>query len=134
MRRRGEEIAAVVDEHGAYDGIVAIEDAAEQVVGEIIDIHDLERFRVSELDGGEIEVSAQMEIGVFNTLLGANLHDPDVETLGGLVCKRLGRVAQAGESLEIGGHRLTVAQAEPRRVVRLRVARRGLSRRRTERR
>ncbi len=135
MRRNGEEIAAVVDEHGAYDGIVAIEDAAVQVVGEIIDIHDLERFRITELEGGELAVSAQMEIGVFNTLFGAHLQDPDVETLGGLVSKRLGRVAQAGDQAEIGSHRFTVERAEPRRVVRLRVGRRGPRRRRdTERR
>lgn len=124
MRRSGEEIAAVVDEHGAMDGIVSLEDAAEQVVGEIVDLHDLERFRVTELPDGDLLVSAQMEIDVFNALLGANLEDAEVETLGGYVSKRLGRIPREGEWCEDGGMRFTVDQAAPNRVVRLRLGKR----------
>ncbi|HZL83854.1 MAG TPA: transporter associated domain-containing protein, partial [Candidatus Krumholzibacteria bacterium] len=66
-------------------------------------------------------VSAQMEIDVFNALLGANLDDADVETLGGLVSKRLGRIPRVGEWVEDGDMRFTVEQAAPNRVVRLRL-------------
>jgi len=128
MRRTGEEIAAVVDEHGALAGIVSLEDAAEQVVGEIVDLHDLERFRVTDLPDGDLLVSAQMEIDVFNSLVGADLDDTDVETLGGLVSKRLGRIPRVGEWVELGGLRLTVDQAAPNRIVRLRTGRRGAPR------
>jgi magnesium and cobalt transporter len=123
MRRRGEEIAAVVDEHGAFDGIVSMEDAAEQVVGEIVDLHDLERFRVQELTNGDLLVSAQLEMDLCNAILGTDLQDEDVETLGGLVCKRLGRIPAVGESVDFGGWRFTVAQAAPNRVQRLRLRR-----------
>jgi len=123
MRRRGEEIAAVVDEHGAFDGIVSLEDAAEQVVGEIVDLHDLERFRIQELPGGALLVSAQLEIDLCNAILGTELQDADVETLGGLLSKRLGRIPAVGESLDLGGWRFTVEQAAPNRVQRLRLRR-----------
>ena len=125
LRRTGEEIAAVVDEHGAFDGIVSLEDAAEQVVGEIIDLHDLERYRLTDLPDGDLLLSAQMEIDVFNALLGAELEDPDVDTLGGLVSKRLGRIPLQGEWVEIAGMRFTVEQAAPNRILRLRLGRRA---------
>ena len=123
LRRTGDEIAAVVDEHGALNGIVTLEDAAEQVVGEIVDLHDLERFRVTDLPDGDMLVSAQMELDVFNALVGADLDDADVETLGGLVSKRLGRIPRVGEWVDVGGLRFTIDQAAPNRVVRLRTGR-----------
>lgn len=128
MRRHGEEIAGVVDEHGDYAGIVAVEDAVEQVVGEIFDLHDLDRFRITDLPGGEVLLAAQMEISVFNAMLGASLRDAEAETIGGLVLNRLGRIPAAGESVCTGGLVLTVEQAAPNRIVTLRVRRDPASR------
>jgi len=128
MARRREEIAAVVDEHGGFDGIVTIEDAVEEVLGEIIDLHDQERYRVAEAGNGELGVGATMELDVFNELLNADLHDDEAETIGGFVINRLGRIPNPGESVEARGLRLTVDQAAPNRVVRLRVRRIGRGR------
>lgn len=128
MAHRGEEIAAVVDEHGGFDGIVTIEDAVEEVLGEIIDLHDQERYRVADAGHGELGVGATMEIDVFNELVGTDLRDPEAETIGGFVINHLGRIPGAGEWVEAGGVRLTVDQAAPNRVVRLRVHRTGRGR------
>jgi putative hemolysin len=117
------EMAAVVDEHGDFAGIVTLEDAVEQVVGEIFDVHDLDRLRFTSLPGGEMLVLAQMEIAVFNELLGAHLRDSHSETVGGFVINRLGRIPGAGETLEIQGLRFTVEHAAPNRVIQLRVRR-----------
>lgn len=123
MRRRGEEIAGVVDEHGDYAGIVAVEDAVEQVVGEIFDLHDLDRFRITDLPGGELLLAAQMEITVFNQMLGTALRDAEAETIGGFVLNRLGRIPAAGDRLQAGGLEITIEQAAPNRIVTLRVRR-----------
>ena len=123
MRRRREEIAAVVDEHGGLDGVVSLEDAIEEVVGEIFDLHDTERTRYTPLAGGEMLVGAQMEIDVFNQILGSDLQDDDVETIGGFVTHRLGRIPDPGDTLEVHGLRFTVEQALPNRILKLRVGR-----------
>jgi CBS domain containing-hemolysin-like protein len=62
-----------------------------------------------------------MELDVFNALLAADLRDPRAETVGGYVINRLGRIPGPGEWVEAGGLRLTVDQAAPNRVLRLRV-------------
>jgi CBS domain containing-hemolysin-like protein len=121
MRRRGAEIAAVVDEHGAFDGIVSLEDAVEQVVGKILDLHDLERARFTNLGDGEVLVGAQMELDVFNELLDVELHVPEMETIGGFVIHRLGRIPAVGDDVEAGGLLLTVEEALPNRILKLRV-------------
>ncbi|UCE03936.1 MAG: HlyC/CorC family transporter [Candidatus Latescibacterota bacterium] len=125
MRRRGAEIAAVVDEHGSFDGIVSLEDAVEQVVGKIMDLHDIERARFTNLGDGEVLVGAQMEIEVFNELLGAELHAPEMETVGGFVIYSLGRIPAVGDTVESGGLLLTVEEALPNRILKLRVRHAG---------
>lgn len=123
MRRRGEEIAGVVDEHGGLDGIVSLEDALEEVVGEIFDLHDAERTRYTPLAGGEVLVGAQMEIDIFNQILGTDLQDAEMETIGGFVMHRLGRIPEQGEILEVGNLRFHVEHALPNRILKLRVGR-----------
>jgi CBS domain containing-hemolysin-like protein len=123
MRQTGNELAAVIDEHGDFAGIVTLEDSIEQVVGEIFDAHDLDRLRFTSLPGGDVLVLAQMEIPVFNELLGVRLRDPEAETIGGFVVNRLGRIPAVRESLETHGLRFTVEQAAPNRVIQLRVHR-----------
>jgi magnesium and cobalt transporter len=123
MRRAGEEIAGVVDEHGALAGLVSVEDAVEQIVGEILDLHDLERLRATMLADGDLLVDAAMEIRAFNDAYGAALRDPAAETLGGLVLNHFGRIPVARDRFEAQGFRFTVEQAAPNRVLRLRLRR-----------
>jgi putative hemolysin len=123
MRRAGEEIAGVVDEHGALAGLVSVEDAVEQIVGEILDLHDLERLRATMLADGDLLVDAAMEIRAFNDAYGATLRDPAAETLGGLVLNHFGRIPVARDCFEAQGFRFTVEQAAPNRVLRLRLRR-----------
>jgi putative hemolysin len=123
MRRAGHEIAGVVDEHGALAGLVSVEDAVEQIVGEILDLHDLDRLRATRLADGDLLVDAAMEIRAFNATYNADLHDEAAETLGGLVLNQLGHIPVARESFMAQGFRFTVEQAAPNRVLRLRLRR-----------
>jgi putative hemolysin len=117
--------AGVVDEHGGFAGVVSLEDAVEQVVGEIRDLHDVDRFHVTWTPEGDAIVAAHMELRVLNSLLGLSLVDPQAETIGGLVINRLGSIPRPGMRLVHDGVTLVVESAAPNRILKLRVLGQG---------
>ena len=118
-------MAMVVDEYGGVAGLVTIEDVLEQIVGEIRDEHDIdaEDVMVIERAEGEYVVKALTPLDDFNTRLGTAFAQGEVDTIGGFVMARLGRVPHRGEKLEIDGWRFEVLRADSRRVHLLKVIR-----------
>jgi putative hemolysin len=74
---------------------------------------------------GSLLVGAQMELEVFNELLGTELNAPEMETVGGFVIHSLGRIPAVGDTVESGGLLLTVEEALPNRILKLRVRHAG---------
>lgn len=100
-------LAIAVDEYGGTAGLLTIEDIIEEIVGEITDESDLEEHRpVERLDDGTIRVSSRLPVEDLGELFGVGLDDSDVETVGGLLAQRLGRVPLPGAETEIAGLRL----------------------------
>lgn len=124
MREADRHITGVVDEHGSFAGVVTLEDAVEEVVGEILDLHDRGRFATRRDAAGHVVVSAQMELDVFNELMDCDLRDDEVATIGGYVLHQLGRIPQVGDKLVSGNLVFVVDKAEPQRIVELRIQRR----------
>ena len=117
-------IAIVLDEFGGTAGLVTIEDVVEQLVGEISDEHEpAEPTMYRRVSDDVADCDARIEIGDLNRLLGVELpeDDDDYETLAGFVTKSLQRIPASGESFEANGARFTVTEAEPSRVLRVRV-------------
>ncbi|MEU5362526.1 hemolysin family protein [Streptomyces sp. NPDC005925] len=99
MQKDRNHVAVVIDEYGGTAGIVTIEDILEEIVGEITDEYDRELPPVEDLGEDRYRVTARLGIGDLGELYGLEeFDDEDVETVGGLLAKALGRVPIAGAS------------------------------------
>ncbi|HKN56956.1 MAG TPA: hemolysin family protein, partial [Amycolatopsis sp.] len=116
MQRSHNHMAIAVDEYGGTAGLLTIEDILEEIVGEITDESDAdERPEVEELTDGAVRVSSRLSVDDLGELFGVDLEDHDVETVGGLLAERLGRVPLPGAEAEVAGLRLFAEGGKDRR-------------------
>jgi len=127
MQKERVHMALVIDEYGGVDGLVTIEDLIETVIGEIEDEHDeAESALWREERPGVILAQSTAPLEEIESALGLKLRsgeeDEDIDTLGGLVFLRTGRVPARGEVVEHeSGALIEVVDADPRRIKRLRI-------------
>jgi CBS domain containing-hemolysin-like protein len=110
-------MAIVIDEYGGTSGIVTIEDILEEIVGEIADEYDTAAPEVTELSDGAFRVMSRMNIDDFADLIGIDIDSEEegVDTVLGLMAKRLGRVPIAGADVTEDGWTLTAERGSGRR-------------------
>ncbi len=108
-------MVVVVDEYGGTAGILTIEDILEEIVGEISDEHDRDEPGVEELGDGRTRVPAVMHVDDFAEMFDLDIEEDDVDTLGGLFTKLLGRVPILGATATVGPVRLTAESMAGRR-------------------
>jgi CBS domain containing-hemolysin-like protein len=110
-------MAIVVDEYGGTAGLVTIEDILEEIVGEIADEYDTAAPEVSEVPGGAYRVLARMHVDDLAELLGFEIDSEEegVDTVLGLLAKRMGRVPIPGASVTEGSWVLIAEQGAGRR-------------------
>jgi CBS domain containing-hemolysin-like protein len=101
MQQRRSHVAIVIDEYGGTAGLVTIEDILEEIVGEITDEYDREIAPIEDLGDGSYRITARLLVEDLGELFGIELEDEDIETVGGLLAKHLGRVPIPGSSCEI---------------------------------
>jgi CBS domain containing-hemolysin-like protein len=106
-------VAMVVDEYGGTAGLVTIEDILEEIVGEITDEYDEAPEPVQALSDGAFRVSSRYPIDELGELFGLPLDDDDVDTVGGLMAKLLGKVPIPGAQVEIEGLGLSLTAERP---------------------
>jgi CBS domain containing-hemolysin-like protein len=125
MQAESTHIAIVIDEHGGVAGLVTLEDIIEELVGEIVDEHDRGGAEAQLLDDGSYRVSARMNTEDLGKLFGLDLDDDDVDSVGGLLAKGLGRVVEVDDTAIVSGLQLTADRSGVRGklVTRIRVER-----------
>jgi CBS domain containing-hemolysin-like protein len=115
-------MAIVVDEYQQFVGVVTIEDALEEIVGEISDELDVDEDSelVYDETNHRVEAEGKVPVESIEKLLGVELpNSDDYDTIGGLVIHRLSEIPPVGTQLEIDGVRITVMRATNRMVQRV---------------
>jgi putative hemolysin len=126
MQRRRIQLAVVVDEYGASQGIVTLGDVIEEIVGEIPDDREPPSQLVRLPDGSYL-VNGRTWIEELNESLEWDLpKKKEYETVAGLILDALGRIPRPGEQVTVGAYELAVVDADERRIHKVKV--RGRSR------
>ncbi|CAI9407231.1 hemolysin family protein [Nocardioides sp. T2.26MG-1] len=115
MQAMRQHIAVVVDEYGGTAGLVTIEDVLEEIVGEITDEYDEAGVEVETLKDGSVRVSSRYPIDDLDELFGFEVEEEDIDSVGGLMAKHLGRVPIAGSTVEAHGLRFEAEGVSGRR-------------------
>ncbi|HBB26832.1 MAG TPA: hemolysin, partial [Bacteroidetes bacterium] len=125
MQRDKVHMVVVLDEFGGTAGLLTLEDIIEELVGNIQDEYDDEAPLHAQQSPDSFELDASIRIDEANEFLPEPLPESDdYETLGGLINLRAGRIPNVGDAVAIDGYTCTVLEASPRRVERVRIARR----------
>jgi len=120
FQREYQQMAIVVDEYGGTSGLVTLEDILEEIVGEIEDEHDPKQPpEWQELKSGVFRLQGRASLEVLQELLGVDVVEDDMDTVGGFVFARHGTVPEAGTEVVDEAHNLvfTVDEMEERRIV-----------------
>jgi len=116
-------MAMVVDEFGTIVGLVTLEDALEQIFGEIGDEHDVKRAKPA-AEAPVLDVEGATTILDLDTQYGLDLPgDAGFETLAGFLLFQLGYIPKTGESVEYGGRKFTIEEMDHNRIARVRIER-----------
>ncbi len=122
FRARQRHMAIVLDEYGGTAGVVTLADLLEEIVGEVSDPFDTERD-IQPLPDGSSLVEGLTLIEEVNEHFGLKLEDPDYDTIAGYVLGRLERLAQVGDAIQVGDHRLRVEAMDGLRIAHLSITR-----------
>jgi Mg2+/Co2+ transporter CorC len=115
MQLSSTHIAVIVDEYGGVAGLATMEDVIEEIVGEISDEYDKDLPDVDDLGGGRFRVNASYSLAELGELLDLELEDEDVDSVGGLFAKELGRLPGRGDEVSVSGLVITADRIEGRR-------------------
>ncbi len=128
FKEKKSQIALVIDEFGGTSGLITLEDVLEEIFGEVQDEFDDEEAEIRQIYENEYIANAMLRLDEFNEFfeesdIKVNLEDDDVETLGGLVVKHLGHIANVSDEAEFNGFLFKVLEIDGARVVKLKIKR-----------
>ena len=123
FQRNKVHMAIVVDEYGGVSGLVTMEDALEELVGEIVDEFDIEEIMYRQIDAQTCVVSARLALDEFNAKLGVSIPRGDADTIGGHFFHLFGKLPKRGEAVSAYGLTFTIEHIKGTRILEIRVRR-----------
>lgn len=126
LKKTHNHMAVIIDEYGGTSGIVTLEDIIEQIVGDIDDEYDTEEDRSPEpqtVSDGSIIFDGRTPVSEINDSLGVEIPEmDDVDTIGGWVCAKLGKIPASGEEVSLDEKlQLTVLEADDRKIISVKI-------------
>ena len=121
FRERRAHFAFIVDEYGSLMGLVTLEDIIEEIVGEIVDEHDIARGEVVEGADGSFLIPGTVAIRDLNRAYDWDLPDEEAATIAGLVLNEAQEIPEIGESFSLYGFTFEVRARKRNQITRLRV-------------
>ncbi|PLS20694.1 HlyC/CorC family transporter [Neptunicoccus cionae] len=120
--RRKTHFALVVDEYGALQGLITLEDIIEEIIGEISDEHDVDDQPTPEIDTlGHYLIDGAMTIRDLNRALDWSLPDDEANTVAGLVIHEAQMIPDAGQVFAFHGFRFEIIEREQNKITQLRI-------------
>jgi len=117
FKRRKHHMAIVVDEHGGVSGLITLEDALEEIVGEISDETDKEEPHIVKLKTKEWAVLGKADIDEVNEIIGMDIPDlKEYDTFSGYVLNAIGRIPKEKEKITIGTYIIVVEEKDVNRI------------------
>ena len=117
FKQRKQHLAIVVDEHGGVSGLITLEDALEEIVGEIVDETDTFEPNIVKLKPDEWRVLGKSEIDEVNEKIPMNIPDlKEYDTFSGYVLNQIGRIPQEKEEIPLGDFLVTVNEMDGNRI------------------
>jgi magnesium and cobalt exporter, CNNM family len=121
MREKRIHLALVGDEYGGTDGLVAMEDLIEEIVGDIQDEQEKELREIHEVAANRYVVDGRTDIGQVNKWLSVKIPEDEFETIGGFVLGLFGRLPAEGDQVKYQDLLFTVLRLHKNRISRVRV-------------
>ena len=122
MKREGVHIAVVTDEYGGTGGLVTLSDLLTEIVGSMDEAGEAANGEeCARQQDGSLIVHGRAHVEDVEEALGCKLPEGDYDTVAGFVVSQCGRIPRRGERLELAGLSIDILEAEPRRVLRMRI-------------
>jgi len=123
FREDQQQMVAVIDEWGAFEGIATVEDVVEALVGDLRDEFDMDEREPSirQRDDGGYDIDGGVPLSKINDIIAGDFTSEEVETIGGLVLEQLNRAPERGDRVEIAGHVVEVTSVAGTRISTVRV-------------
>ena len=110
--KRKIKLAMVVDEYGALNGMISLEDIIEEIVGDISDEHDIDMSDITQDKDGSIKVKGSTEIRNLNRSFGWDLPDEEANTISGLIINESRSFPKKGQEFQFYGFKFKIIEAE----------------------
>ncbi|WP_178916077.1 hemolysin family protein [Natronomonas gomsonensis] len=123
FREDQQQMVAVIDEWGAFEGIATVEDVVEALVGDLRDEFDMDEREPSirRRDDDGYDIDGGVPLSKINDMIEGEFTSEEVETIGGLVLEQLNRAPERGDRVEVAGYVVEVTSVEGTRISTVRV-------------